>query len=405
MVSSAQLAVSDFARFTGEVGLTLYGQDFLFGGSATLPSALKERYPHLRNWHGPAQLKSSLRMIAAAPSGHDCMLAGRSLSLIRMAAKHLSRKCRRVLILDLCWPAYAQAIRDELSRRGKETVLFSARQAILNRKESASEFLVRLMTTFGRQRCDGAFFPAVSHDGIRLPADTIARDLRANAGARFILVDVAQAFAQVSNEIGATAADLLIGGSHKWLGAGLPLGFAIGSQEVITDCHKLLTDDPLATLTSSKAQKKTPPVTETVNVWPLLSCNAAAGELASSRQPLPSSPESQRTMRDQLESALSGSPWELIYPPWDFRSAIVLARHSNHGRVQREHWRKHYHRLGIALTSYGALIRLSLPAKPFSAEEHELFADAFAASTTGQPAAHSPCGSRFPRLIWPNNPK
>lgn len=292
-----------------------------------------------------------------------------------MAARHMASRCRRVLIADLCWTPYVQTLRDELSRIGKGTVLFVAREPLLCGQESAIEMQARLIATFKRERCDGAFYPAVSHDGIRLPADTIAGQLRALGKARFILVDAAQAVAHVSGEIGANAADLIVGGSHKWLGAGLPLGFAIGPNDVVGECRKCLADDPLAALTTSDDWKGRRPATETVNVWPLLSCNAAICELASNRRSLPGSQERQRMIREQVKFTFAGSSWNLLSPPSEFGSAIMLAQHSRSRGVPPEYWREHFHRLGIAVTSYGPLIRLS-PRQPLSKSEQNQLAKA-----------------------------
>lgn len=379
MVPSAQLAVSDFARFTGEVGLTLYGQDFLIGGYSAIPHALAERYPHLRNWAGIAGFKRTLLSLVDAPAGHGTLLAGRSLSLVRMAAKHMAHRCRRVLIADLCWPPYAEAVRQRLADAGRDSILFPARRSILHQRESAADLLARLFTTFERERCDGAFFPAVSHDGISLPADTIAADLQQRLGSHFVLVDAAQAVAQMPDELGTRSADLVIAGSHKWIGAGLPLGFAIGPQEVIRQCLRLLTDDPLASLTIDQVNGTRPPATETVNVWPLLSCNAAISDLVADCQPLPGSPERRGLIRNQLKNAFSGSDWSPVDAPSEFHSAIQLVRHPTVRRNQDEFWRRYFHLRGIALTSYGSLVRLSLR-QPIAPHDRERLVEAFAHS-------------------------
>jgi Aminotransferase class-V len=376
MVPSAQLAVSDFARFTGEVGLTLYGQDFLFEGSCALPDEFAERFPYLRTWAGITALKATLLSLVHAPAGHGALLASRSISLVRMAAKLMAARCRRVIIPDLCWPPYAEAVRQQLAEAGSDAIRFPARRSILQEGQSAAGLLERLFSTFEREHCDGAFFPTVSHDGIRLPADTIAANLRQRLGSRFVLVDAAQAFGQMPDELGTRSADLVIAGSHKWLGAGLPLGFAIGPQQVIRRCRRHLTDDPLASLTVARAHGTRPPATETVNVWPLFSCQAAASGLLEDAQSLPGAVERQRQIRAPLELALSQSRWKRASVPAEFQSAILLLKEPS-GRFRNgEYWRQCFARQGIALTSYGSLVRLSLR-EPFSRREIESLACAF----------------------------
>ena len=139
------------------------------------------------------------------------------------------------------------------------------------------------------------------------------------------------------------------------------MGVGFVSHAAIADLRRAQHSDPLLALTSGN-RKRAREVKETVNVWPLISCHAAVGEL------LPPSGRIARSLALQLQNAesvlrmLSDSRWEPLTPHASLRSGILLARYRN-GRGARDcgFWRTHFESFGIHLTSYpGSLLRLSL---------------------------------------------
>lgn len=373
MTPSAQHAVTDFARFTGEVGLMLYGEKFLFEGIESLPRHIRDHFPNLSKWHGVASLKSALLSVVGAKTRYDCVLAGRTLNLVQMAARELAKRCRRVFIPDLAWPRYAVTVRNTLSELGGEVVSCPARD-LINKGFSSPELHDRLFSVFEREHCDGAFFPAVSHDGIRLQADSIAETLSQRMRAKLVVIDAAQAVGHVGEQLGARSADIVIAGSHKWLKSGLPLGFAIFRPQARNAFSSCANDDPLFALTSD-LKGQCAQVIETVNTWPLFAAMAAANDLLNAKNELPGSGDACESNRRQILSALSGSWWLQVPIDRGFHSAIVLATYL-HARRHAKNWRQFFHRRGIALTSYGNSIRLSHPGRSLESAELELLAAA-----------------------------
>lgn len=122
MKRCAQWAVRDFARLAGEAALTLYGTNFLFDGFDVLPARLKRKCPRLQSWGGVEDLKRELLALVAAPPECGCVLAGRSLTLLRLGAQQLACRAKRVLIPDLVWPPYAAVVSEMVKQQGGKTV-------------------------------------------------------------------------------------------------------------------------------------------------------------------------------------------------------------------------------------------------------------------------------------------
>src|SRR5262245_31941591 len=89
MAPSAQWALHDFVRRAGEEGCTLYFEHFLKSGFAALPTSQQKRCPGLRCWGGLDELKAAVADFAGLPVGSRPLIAGRSINLMRLAAKLL----------------------------------------------------------------------------------------------------------------------------------------------------------------------------------------------------------------------------------------------------------------------------------------------------------------------------
>lgn len=174
----------------------------------------------------------------------------------------------------------------------------------------------------------------------------------------------------VLGDLGVNGADFVVAGVHKWLGAGLPLGVGFGRHELIAEMRRA-NDDPLLALTS-RNRSGARAVAETANVWPLISCRAAVAELRPAAVRLTRSFAVQLQNAEAVVEVLARSAWQSQMVDASVQSGILLARHREGLRSGRdaELWRRHFHSLGIELTSYpGPLVRISMPGRRFAERE------------------------------------
>ena len=100
---------------------------------------LRRRYPGLAGWGGLDALKGSLRALAGVPADADVHLAGRSAVLMRLVARAMFRRCRRVLHTDLEWPAHLAILESERRRAGREAVALPVRDLVFREGVDAAE--------------------------------------------------------------------------------------------------------------------------------------------------------------------------------------------------------------------------------------------------------------------------
>jgi len=167
MTPAAKDAQLDFVRLSAEEPSSLYFEEFLRSGFSAWPSAYQERFPGLRTWTGVAGLKHSIRRLVRAPDDWRVLLAGRSLSLVRLASSCMFRVCRNVLATDLSWPTYEQALESKARLTGNRITTVRMRDDILCRSWTVDDVASYLANAFTEHQCDGLFLPAVDHLGIR----------------------------------------------------------------------------------------------------------------------------------------------------------------------------------------------------------------------------------------------
>src|SRR4051794_2825672 len=97
MHPAALSAARDFDRLCGHEGGSPLVERLIGDGSANWPASLRRRHPGLAAWGGLDVLKGSLRALAGVPADADVHLAGRSGVLMRLVARAMFRRCRRVL--------------------------------------------------------------------------------------------------------------------------------------------------------------------------------------------------------------------------------------------------------------------------------------------------------------------
>jgi selenocysteine lyase/cysteine desulfurase len=163
-----------------------------------------------------------------APEHAPVHLASRSTTLIRIGIDQLFMHCRRCLTVDMCWPSYLLDLQHAAARVGAGVSIAPIRHKILNEHFDAESVCELVCRFYMANQCDGLFLPVVDHLGVRLPVRQIVDQLR-NRGCeiRFVLLDAAQAYSHVSLAEDSKIADMIVAGTHKWLGSYFPLGVAI----------------------------------------------------------------------------------------------------------------------------------------------------------------------------------
>lgn len=387
MSPRARRATVDFSRFASEYGGSLYLGDFLVGGGAALPERLARSFPALAEWKGVTDLKTSLRVLAGSSRDTQVLIAARSATLMKLAARLLVRPCRNVLLTDLTWPAYEQILRRQLPTSACTVTRVPIRRAILRGEISRQELIETLSREFVRRQCDGLFLPLVDNLGIRMPLRDIVTRIASMAELRFVVADGAQALNHMPLDLAKDYCDFLVAGCHKWLRAFTPMGIGFfghpRSREYIRSATDRWTvngiiDDPLLEF-SQELENETPSrFGETVNVSALLSSNGATRDALSadtSRLDDASAVNRQRVVAYAREAG-----WKWLAPCDDFSSRIVVLR-STDKRIQcdrAEHVRRRFLHCGLSLTAYeSGVIRISLPASSLSEADLDIVRAAF----------------------------
>ena len=367
----------DFSRLTA-YDPSLYTEQFFRHGCLVWPAAILDEFPAFRLWQGTTVLKRQFAESFGIASPQQVFLASRSTQLVRMAAQLMFRQCQNVLTTDLNWPAWQSIVAEEAVRHQRTVTRIELSQAILQEQWSADDVAEYLLRAYIDHACDSIFLPATSNLGIQLPIHILLAKLRRTHKPRFIILDAAQSFCHLPQLLAATEVDLTITGCHKWLGASLPLGVAIaGSTLVAEQLHCLLSPseafpawhDPLLMFTEQLCRGQVDLFSETVNVTPLFTANAALAAGRTRTTLLEMEAYQRHRNMENILNLFSESNWSLVQPHPSLRSGILLARSHNACRqhTEPESVRKHFHQQGIALSAYaGGLIRLSLPSDVLS---------------------------------------
>lgn len=381
MIKGAQRAHRDFARLAGEVGCTLYFEQFLRAGNRSLPKSLQRRYPGLESWKGPFALKNSLRRVVSASTNLPLLLANRSAQLMKFAARLLFHPCESVLVTDLGWPTYHSVLEAERARSHRRVTNVAIREAILREHASIEQIINLICEEFSRNQCDGLFITEVSHDGIRLPVEQIVRVIRSRSQLRFVVVDGAQAFCHVPTHLQAEYCDFYLAGCHKWLRAFQPMGigffgwrrskaFIEQTLEQMIRCGDL--DDPLLRFSRQIETDSLDSHTETVSIAPLFSSQGAIADTATDEH------ERRRIFNNRLANAetladlAAKNGWRPVVAQPNFRSGILLLQSKSAIIRQSEtnQLREAFQRRGIAVSAYeNGVIRLSMPDRCWRAYE------------------------------------
>lgn len=380
-------AQHDFNRLSAD-DPSMYCEAFFREGARGWPDARLNEYPAFGSWEGIEPFKQQIAGRFAAETSHDLFLASRSAQLVRVAARTLFRTCRNVLTSDLNWPHWQAIVAEEAARSRQQVTIASVQDAVFNDHLTARE-LARLLTdTFITNECDSVFLPAVSNLGIRLPIHDLLTELKQTGQLRFVLVDAAQSFCHLP-EPTPPLADVTITGCHKWLCGALPLGIAACGCPIIAEQIRAILessdssvdlDDPLLRFSQQICHHSVDHYSETVNVAPLFSANAAI------RSPRIDADLLQKQISRRLHNveaivqATSGTAWKPVEPDASLRSGIVLLRSSSCSiqSLDSDALRSRFRDHGVALSTYDhGLARISAPGTLFCQNETDSLCNAF----------------------------
>jgi len=373
MSPAAQRAQFDFVRLAAEEPSSLYFEQFLQDGFTAWPSSYQRRFPGLSPWWGVSGLKRSLQRLASAPDDWRVLLASRSLSLVRLAARCQFRVCRNVLATDLSWPTYQHAIDRQAARTGQRVTTVPLRDQILDRGWTVDDVATDLAEAFVAQRCDGLFLPAVDHLGIQLPVRRIVEAIQRRSELRFVLIDAAQAYCHVPLDECLSVADFVVAGSHKWLGAYLPTGIGLfghrRSRELIEHSVKRLRTsgrlpDPLLHFTEQIDAHELDGHSETANVANLFACAGAVHDATAMAEGAATRPDHLVT-GDILQRLSASGDWRLVQPVKPMQSRIALLQSEDAIRRCRSpgELKQLWIDAGYVVSAYGGgRVRISVPA-------------------------------------------
>ncbi len=386
MSNEALAASIDFVRLANEQGCSLYFIQLLQDGFASWPGFLQRQYPGLSSWCGIDLLRQRLRKISQANHDSEVVLASRSASLMKIAAKLLAGPCRNVLTTDSCWPAYRDTLRNELNQAGNQLTEVSVRSLCLRRSLSANELVDFMVRQFVLKKCDGLFLPLVDNLGVKLPIKAIVSEIRKHAELRFVAIDAAQAIGQVPLELDSDYCDFLLAGTHKWLRAFYSMGLGFygnpSSRDYISDSIGRWTatgivDDPLIAFCNELSLQHPKRYGETVQVAPLLVSDSAIAGLISKKI---ESPSLRKRNLNVIGEAARISGWRLVMPVNEFQSRIVLVEPQKN--VTECSIQESFAHNGVSATTYpSGMVRLSLPSMPLEACHRQQLIDAFSSST------------------------
>lgn len=376
-------ATIDFVRLSHEHGSTLYSDDFIQSGCESLPKTIRERYPGLRDWHGPSRLADRLQSLASAKADWRVLLAARSANVMKFAARVQFGQCRKVLITDLTWPSYEAILCRQQKRSGNEIHKVAVLESLLQDKCSMDEVFERLATQYAEHKCDGLFLPLVDNRGIHLPIWKLVDRIRRNAEIRFCVVDAAQALHHVPLNLHEEYCDFVVAGCHKWLCAHAPMGLGFygrkRSREFIGESldrwlQDGSMDDPLLSYFRELTTGESQPFGETVPVLPMLTANGAAIDADEQTHE-----RFQSQNRRSIVELIQDSEWELVLPARDFQSQILLARPKGNAPSRSANCvRQAFLVRGIALTAYeDGTVRVAIPKHVLSSKALDHMCDTF----------------------------
>lgn len=376
------MALVDYGRFAAIDGCSVRFSQLIEHGFRQCPEAIQERYPVLKDWNGVQGLYQSFRDLVGV-NHSEIAIASRSSELARLATRRLCESSKRILITDLNWPSYQSILASERARNDNQFTTLHLRHEFTNRgshraiePERIVEYIVQ---TFDKMGCDGMFIPAISHDGIRLPAESICRQIRELRPDSFLVIDGAQGLGHVHNELGIQYCDLLLAGVHKWLCGHVPMGVAFVGQRQTTSrflgiknrkAEGIESDDPLLRFVHGMTTGNLPTQTETVNLTSLFTTQAALAGSNASPAGVAANLDVRIRNADRVRMIASQTGWNCRSECLPTGMVVLQHTEPEIRAIDATALRTHFIRRRISVSTYGdGVIRLAMPSKLLSLDE------------------------------------
>lgn len=380
----ARLAHLDYVRLAATEGCSLYFSQFLENGFDDWSRQVRNQYPALRDWQGIREIQLALRGLMDAPHQCEVLLANRTAQLMKLALRQLCENSRRILVSDLTWPSYGRIFDLERSRHRIGFSTVGVRRMVRTENASVEDVVDRFVRDYENMSCDGLFVPAISHDGIRLPIDTICQRLNQVRPLRFVVVDGAQALGHVVDETGIEHCDIFIAGCHKWLQGHLPMGVAylpnptsakkalVHADTVIR--HREL-DDPLLAFTREMLTGRTHAYSETVSLASLFTCRAAIVDRETTAGPPGRAFAERLDNADRVGRIANDAGWFVLPEAMPTGIVMLQATCDNVRTTLPDMIREFFVRQSVSVSTYkDGVIRLAMPDKPLTMGEMDLLA-------------------------------
>jgi len=390
----ARDAATDFARLCTDEGGSRRVEELLGGGYRAWPDPLCRRYPGLSDWGGLASLRRDLRSLLGAPPESEILLAARSATLMRIAARTLARRCRRILHTDLEWGSYVGLLRGEARRNVGEIVSLPVRRLIVERMIDPEEVTQFVADACRRQSALGLFLTDISHDGIRFPVAAVVRELERRGERPLVIVDGSQAIGQAPAAI--EGCDLYLGGAQKWLRAGHPIGIAVAPRLATRECFARVADelvgsgeagDPLLDFVHQVGREGSHPYGETADLGAVFCLAAAVRAQIAERSGVEGHFRFRLANAARVRELAREVGWEPLEMSRAFRSGIqlLIATATELQSLPAERLRSELHRRGVAGTAYaGGLVRLSMIGELWEGEDLHVIRSALTGATRRQ---------------------
>ena len=206
----------------------------------------------------------------------------------------------------------------------------------------------------------------------RLPVAELVDLLSITRSPRFVVVDGSQAIGHIPKPL--PRCDIFLGGTHKWLGSGHPLGVAFATREstqnfVLGVVEEMIAsgdlDDPLLKYCQHLETGIPEHTAETVGLAPLFTSMASAGHRVDIGGSEREAFEGRISNGDELSAAAAEARWLPLRTDRDLRTGILLLepRNAAAGRRPPALLRNAFQSRGVTLSAYpGGTVRLSLPA-------------------------------------------
>jgi len=380
----ARLAHHDYVRLAASEGCSLYFSQLLLWGFPDWPEHLRRDYPGLQDWQGLDELQTSLRQMIGVPADCQVMLANRTAQLVKLASRRLCENTRRILVTDVMWLRYRRLLEFERAKHRVGISTVSVRRGVRDGTLSMDALVDRFATDYDRMGCDSLFIPVITHDGIRLPVTSICRRLAEIRPLRFVVVDGAQAFGHVPDELGIECCDVFVTGCHKWLQGHVPMGVAYlpepkSAAKTWSSAMSMMRDteldDPLLAFSREVLTDEVRHDSETVNLTSLFTCRAALEDHKTSPTDLADTLARRVRNGSLVRELAERAGWSPLQQSMPTGIVMLQSKCPAVREARADLIREFFVALGVSVTAYdGGMIRMSMPSRPFHQGDLDLLA-------------------------------